>query len=385
MTGTTNPTGHRARLRQRFIAEPGGLLPVELLELLLTYAIPRQDVAPMARRLLDRFGSLAGVLSAPYEELIAVSGVGPHTAVLLKTAVQISQFDPGATSAPAGEEQPALFELDLPDPDRKAAGEAAGPALRTFADDEAANSLKFIPQAAQFANLAEFKAYLGAQLPYNSASTRQRRAGYIIERFFPAGRLDVPLTYFAATCTAEQDLKPVLFYHLLKAEPLVAKVAEEFIWPALPLGYVTREAMREFIPRYLPDASPASQNKMLHALYRAYDLLSVGVADGNILRFQVHAGTLESFLYLLTAEFPQPGIYSFEALEESTLRHWLLWDREWMRRQLYNLRDFGIVPKISEIDTIRQFTLQYDQLEALRHYFEHPQRDVLIIREDTAQ
>jgi hypothetical protein len=51
------------------------------------------------------------------------------------------------------------------------------------------------------------------------------------------------------------------------------------------------------------------------------------------------------------------------------MRRWLLWDREWMHKQLYNLRDVGILSKVSQIDTLRQFTLQYDQPTALRHYF----------------
>ena len=63
------------------------------------------------------------------------------------------------------------------------------------------------------------------------------------------------------------------------------------------------------------------------------------------------------------------------------MRCWLLWDREWMQQQLYNLRDLGILSKVSQIDTLRQFTLQYDQPTALRHYFEHPERNSLVLRE----
>jgi hypothetical protein len=52
-----------------------------------------------------------------------------------------------------------------------------------------------------------------------------------------------------------------------------------------------------------------------------------------------------------------------------------------MRQQLYNLQDFGILTKVSEIDTIRQFTLAVDQPTALRIFFEHPERDKKAIRE----
>lgn len=77
--------GHRERLKARFLRE--GLdhfEPHNILELLLFYAIPQKDTNPLAHQLLDTFGSLAGVLRAPYEALCRVPGVGSHTATLLK-------------------------------------------------------------------------------------------------------------------------------------------------------------------------------------------------------------------------------------------------------------------------------------------------------------
>ena len=58
-----------------------------ILELLLFYAIPQGDVNELAHRLVDHFGSLAGVLDASAEELKKVPGVGDHTAVLLKLGI----------------------------------------------------------------------------------------------------------------------------------------------------------------------------------------------------------------------------------------------------------------------------------------------------------
>jgi hypothetical protein len=380
-------TGHRQRLRERFLASgTRGLPEAELLELLLTYAIPRRNVAPLARQLLDRFGRLSDVLAASHGELIDVPGVGEQAAILIKTVAQLSDgaHARAGRTADAGE-QPPLFEVE-PDlgPLFESQQEPEELPMRTFVNDEIANSLTFIPQAAQFETYEQFKVHLRERLPYNSESTRERRANHILNRFFPKERLDVPLTYYALHCATQGDLKPVLFYHILKAEPLAAKVAEEFIWPALPTGRVDREDLREFILRHLPDIGASSQKNTLRSLFTTYDLLSVGVQDGTTLRFQVHRGTFEAFLYILAAEFPQPGMYRFEELEEGPMRHWLLWDREWMHQQLYNLRDFGILSKVSQIDTLRQFTLLYDQWTALRHYFEHPQRDSLALREQPA-
>ncbi len=84
----TDSSGHRGRLRQRFAA--GGrnaLADYELLELLLTYAIPRIDTKPLAKRLLAAHGSLHRVLSQSAEELQKTDGVGPAAAVFL-TAIQ---------------------------------------------------------------------------------------------------------------------------------------------------------------------------------------------------------------------------------------------------------------------------------------------------------
>lgn len=73
--------GHRHRLRQRF--RKHGLAAFadhEVLELLLTLAIPRADVKPPAKALLKRFGSLRAVLDAPVAELVALPGVGEAAA-----------------------------------------------------------------------------------------------------------------------------------------------------------------------------------------------------------------------------------------------------------------------------------------------------------------
>lgn len=76
--------GHRKRLKEQFLNHSDGFHDHQLLELLLCYAIPQGDVNGLAHRLLDQFGSLAGVLDARPEALEQVPGVGEHTAVLLK-------------------------------------------------------------------------------------------------------------------------------------------------------------------------------------------------------------------------------------------------------------------------------------------------------------
>ena len=80
-------TGHRARLRERFLK--GGadaLADYELLEMLLFLAHPRADTKPLAKRLIARFGSFAGVLSAETARIGEVDGAGETTIAAIKIA-----------------------------------------------------------------------------------------------------------------------------------------------------------------------------------------------------------------------------------------------------------------------------------------------------------
>lgn len=76
---------HRARLRNRFLKSGiQGLADYEVVELLLTLAIPRKDVKEPAKRLIQIFGNLKGILDAPVEELRKIEKIGTVTPVALK-------------------------------------------------------------------------------------------------------------------------------------------------------------------------------------------------------------------------------------------------------------------------------------------------------------
>ena len=77
--------GHRARLRQRLFKDgTDRLADYEIIEYLLFAANSRGDTKPLAKALLDRFGSLAGVLDAPVTALMAVPGMGEVSAGALR-------------------------------------------------------------------------------------------------------------------------------------------------------------------------------------------------------------------------------------------------------------------------------------------------------------
>ena len=90
---TSIHAGHRERIRNRLRNE--GLASFsehEVLELLLTYAIPRIDVNPLAHELIARFGRLSNVLEADPSELLQVKGMGDNAALLLTMMPQLVRY-----------------------------------------------------------------------------------------------------------------------------------------------------------------------------------------------------------------------------------------------------------------------------------------------------
>lgn len=83
--------GHRARLRKKFT--DGQLADYEILELLLTYAIPRRDVKNLSRQLYKKYGSIHNLLSAPMESLMDNDGIKENTATFLKLINKLTQME----------------------------------------------------------------------------------------------------------------------------------------------------------------------------------------------------------------------------------------------------------------------------------------------------
>lgn len=95
MTDKTDPPHHlkhRERLRRRVLDRGAdSLADYELLEYLLFGANVRRDTKPLAKALIDRFGSVAGVLAAPAAELASVKGVRDATAGLIAVTAETAR------------------------------------------------------------------------------------------------------------------------------------------------------------------------------------------------------------------------------------------------------------------------------------------------------
>jgi DNA repair protein RadC len=88
---TKRGTGHRNRLRERFVE--GGIerfTDEEVVEFLLTLGTPRKDVKLQAREAIKKFGTLSGVLSASIDELTEIKGIGPKNALYLGMVHQVA-------------------------------------------------------------------------------------------------------------------------------------------------------------------------------------------------------------------------------------------------------------------------------------------------------
>lgn len=75
-------TGHRERLRQKFLDDK--ITDYEFLEMMLSFVIPRRDVRPLARGLMQKYSGLHQICSLPLETLIEYPGLGRNTAIFLK-------------------------------------------------------------------------------------------------------------------------------------------------------------------------------------------------------------------------------------------------------------------------------------------------------------
>jgi len=136
--------GHRQRLRERFLAGDAGTRSDEqLLELLLTFAVARKDVMPLARELVRVFGGLSQVLSAPVSELRKVNGIGESTLALLK-AVDVIQSrvtaratTPAVPGGPVAG-QPGLFDHPPAEPSPHSFSSAAAATPPGVLDEPAA-------------------------------------------------------------------------------------------------------------------------------------------------------------------------------------------------------------------------------------------------------
>ncbi len=362
--------GHRERLKAHFIAGDDGAHADEaLLELLLTYAIPQRDVQPLAKKLLATFGSLSAVLSADIATLCKQEGIKEHSAILLKLTDWIRKREEQSTVKQAQREiltTPTLFPEVVSEDSRvqKVSAPTTKPAKKSsraktglFVKPLLNEAMDVLPQLPDTESLAEVRNFLSANLHFNGQTTRDRYAYFITQRMFPDGYADLALRTFARTHAGQRALRDVCFYRLCRAQPVMLSIIEDLLLPSISAGQLPRSLLRDYLAHRFP--AIASINDYAHAIIEALVGGGLATADRLTISFTYRDIAVESFAFVLHSEFPEPGMFDIGKVEQNRAIHAMLWKPAAIVPALYELRNRNIISKVSEIDTVRQFTTKY--------------------------
>ena len=373
----TPSEGHRRRLRERFLARDSSALTDEaLLELLLCYAIPQRDVQPLAKRLIEKYGSLSTLLSLDVAALCDEEGVKQATAILLKVVDRIkSAATLPAAAARGNATAPAVQEILFNEP---LAGAARAPqraesnealampkkpiaqprGVEVFSKSLLKETCQFLPLLPDASGMDELREFVRSRFHYSSETTRSRRVNYVLKRMFPGGTPDRALIRFARLYVGQQDMKDVAFHRFCQSEPLMPKVIDELFIPAIGSGVITRAAIRS----YLKDLFPESRtlDDCGQAIVEALVTTGIARSDRTSVHFAYREIALPSFAFILHDIFPEPGMYGLRSIEASPAVRHMFWNPDRILPSVYELRNRGLISKVSEIDSVRQFTTKYD-------------------------
>jgi len=338
-----------------------------LLELLLTYAIPQKDVQPLAKLLIAKFGSLANVLAANVDTLCKFDGLKTHSTALLKLTDWIRlHCSPEAPSIlekiHKQTPQTTLFESieikKVKEPALKAAKKVQprrGTGL--FGKAVLKEAIVLVPKIPDLKALEEVRDFLRKNLHYSAQQTRRRYADYIANRMFLHGYPDKALSLFAVKYAGRQELKDVCLYRFCIAEPLMFDVIENLFLPSIGAGRLKRERLREYLQHRFP--SSKSIGDSAKAIVDALTAGGVASTDHATINFSYRDILLPSFAFILQSEFPEPGMYDIAQLQSNRAIRLMFWNPARILPSLYELRNQGLISKISQIDNLRQFTTRW--------------------------
>lgn len=365
--------GHREKLRDAFVSGSAGSSSDEaLLELLLSYAIPRKDLKPLAKKLLKEFGSLSGVLWADFQSLSEIKGIKSHTATLINLVNHIRTYHPPKQKPErhiSHEEisQPTLFGLPKEKEEKFAPKEEAKkPVPRKirarlgsglFGKAVLKEAISLLPKLPETESLDEVGDFLRKNLHFSGEQTRTRYANYVIGRMFPHGHADKALRAFAVKYKESQELREVCFYRFCKVEKLMMDVVAELLLPSIGNGKLNRSRLRDYLSNRFPTYKNAADCGQ--AIVDAFVAGGIVKGERTAISFGFREILIPSFAFILHSEFPEPGMYDIAAVETNRPILSMLWSVDRIVPSLYELRNRGWISKVSEIDKIRQFTTKW--------------------------
>ncbi len=366
-------TGRRQRLKDSFVAGEGESRTGEvILELLLSYAIPKTDLQSLSHKLINQFGDLSGVLAADFKDLCNVNGIKSHSATLIKVFDWIR-----LNYQIQGSNRPSFINKRVPKQqtifgsqqmreeddsykgqiDKKSDKDIKQQGTGMFSQAVLKEGIEILPQLPDTEDLKEIREYIKNNLHFSAVETRKRYSNYIISRLFFDGLADHALRSFAKNFAEGQELRDVCFYRFCKAEPLMFSICEDIILPAIGNGQIERSRLRQ----YLTNRFPSSKNikKGAKGIVEALNAGRIALSDRNKISCKYREISIPSFAFIVHSEFPEPGIYDIDKIEQNRSIRALLWNPNRVLPSLYELRNRGLIAKVSEIDTVRQFTTKY--------------------------
>lgn len=386
-------TSASQNLRKNFILGKTGAFTEEaLLELLLSYALNRGKIQPLARKLIQEFGGLDNVLSSDFDALCRVKGVKSNTATLLKLAGYLrangieEDFKTKAVRKPQQrliEFQPVedknlvdkglVSPLQKERPSRKT--NIGKPRSELFTNSVLKEAIEILPNLPDTEDIDIIRTFLKENLPFSGQNTRDRYVPYIVNRLFPEGKADRALRSFAKIYPESQALRDACFYRFCKSEPLMLSVHNDLLMPAIGYGRLERSKIRH----YLADRFPSAKVVNLSAKAIVNSLTAGGLAqsDRNKISFGYREPLMVSLAFVIHSEFPLPGMYEISSLEQNQAMRVMLWDPDKLLPGLYELRNQGILAKISEIDRFRQFTTKFTLEELVEYLGEERKSKIL--------
>jgi len=377
----TRKKGHREKLRERFLGGDKSAQTEEaVLELLLTYAIPRKDIKPLAKGLIEEFGSLSKILAADFETLCNSKGIGSNSATLIKLVDWIKSYGYVKVSEQALSQLPdpaqtSLFDLsgysekppESKKEEKKTIQRKVLPRRGTglFGMAILKEAIDLLPTLPDTDSLNEVKNHLMKSLHQSSEQTRSRNSNYIIRRMFTNGVADQAIRHFAKHFQDTRDLREVCFYRFIKAEPLIAQVIDELLIPSIGRGSLNRSIIKDYLAKKFP--SSRSIRRCSQAIIDALKAGGIANIERVKITFRYRDIILPAFAFVLHSEFPEPGMYDITKLESNPTIRAMLWNPDSILDSLYELRNQGIISKISEIDNIRQFTVKRTLDQVVKH------------------
>jgi DNA repair protein RadC len=134
-------------------------------------------------------------------------------------------------------------------------------------------------------------------------------------------------------------------------------IIEELLLPAIGTGRLPRSRIRDYLSQRFPEAK--SIKDCSQAIVEACVASNIAKVERTKLAFAYREVSLPSFAFVLHSEFPEPGMYDIEKIAQNQAIRTMLWNPERLLSSLYELRNQGIIAKVSAIDSTRQFTTKW--------------------------